>query len=115
MDTTSGSPRTVALTNWKPTAVEVDVVFVLPPIRIEALVEIPLAVIKTNANERNSPVGSALKMIAGQNAESTRIDWHRFVQAELGGEVGDHARAQHAGVPAAPHVFFESRYSCIRR
>jgi hypothetical protein len=41
-------------------------------------------------------------MIAGEHAEAARVDGQRLVQAELGGEVGDWTRAQHAGVGRAP-------------
>ena len=47
---------------------------------------------------------AALDVIAGQDAEAARIDRQRFVDAELGGEVGDRPRPEHAGVPRAPGV-----------
>ena len=41
-------------------------------------------------------------MVAGQHAQAAGINGQRFVQPELGGEIGDRARPQHAGVRRAP-------------
>ena len=41
-------------------------------------------------------------MVAGEDAETARVDGQGLVQAELGGEVADRARTQHACVGSAP-------------
>ena len=43
-------------------------------------------------------------MIAGQHAQAAGVDGQRFVQAELGGEIGDRPRPQNAGMVRAPGV-----------
>ena len=84
--------------------VDVDVVLVLPAVAVEPLPEVALVVVEPDADERNAEVGGALDVIAGQNAEAARIDRQRLVQPELGGEVRDRPRPQHAGVARAPRV-----------
>ena len=44
-------------------------------------------------------------MIASQDAEAAGVDWNRFVETEFGGEVGDDARTQDAGMAGAPRLF----------
>ena len=64
--------------------IDVDVVLLLPTVEIEPLAEIPLVVAQSDADQRDVEIGSALDVIARQDAQSAGIDRHRFVQAELG-------------------------------
>ena len=71
---------------------------------IEALPEVALVVVEADADQRDAEVGGRLDVIAGQDAEAARVDRQRLVQPELGREVGDRPRPQHAGVALAPGV-----------
>ena len=79
-----------------------DVFFLLPAGAIEALAEISLAVKQSDADQRNTQVGSALDVIAGQHAEAAGVFRNRNVQAEFGGEVRHRPRPQNAGMPGSP-------------
>jgi hypothetical protein len=46
--------------------IDIDVIFVLPPVAIQPLTEISL-VVQPDANERDAEVRRALEMVAGQN------------------------------------------------
>ena len=59
--------------------------------------KIPLRVHEADTNERNPEVAGLLAVIAGEHAETARVDRERLVQRELGGEVGDRS-----GVVAEP-------------
>ena len=85
-------------------AVDVDVVLVLPAVEVEPLPEVALVVVEADADERDAEIRRALDVIAGEDAEAARVDRQRLVQAELGGEVRDRPRPEHAGVPRAPGV-----------
>ena len=82
--------------------VGVEVFLVLPALLVEALAEVALVVEQADADERNAEIGGALDVVAGEHAEAAGIDGERLVEAELGGEVGDRAGAQHAGILRAP-------------
>jgi hypothetical protein len=41
-------------------------------------------------------------VVAGEHAQAAGVDRHRFVDAELGREVDDRFRAEHAGVDVGP-------------
>ena len=84
--------------------IDVDVLLVLPAVAIEPLTEIALVVVEADADERDAEIRRALEMIAGEDAEAAGIDRHRLVQPELGREVRDRPRAEHAGVTRAPGV-----------
>src|SRR5208283_4212008 len=64
-----------------------EVFLALPAVAIEALAEISLAIEKADADEGDPEIGSALDVIAGQNAQSTGINGERFMHAEFGGEI----------------------------
>ena len=83
---------------------EIQVVLVLPAVAIEPLPEVALVVVQPDADQRHAEIGRRLDVIAGEDAEAAGVDRQRLVQAELGGEVRDRARAEHAGVAAAPRV-----------
>ena len=61
----------------------------LPPGRVEALCEVAAAVEQPDADERDAELGGALEMVAGQDAESSRVDRQRLLDPELHAEVGD--------------------------
>jgi len=75
---------------------------VLPAIAIEALAEVSLAIKQAHANQRDSEVGGALDVIAGENSKSAGIHRKRFVHAKFGGEISHGTRSQNTGVPRAP-------------
>ncbi len=87
--------------------VGLEIFFALPAFFVEALEEVSLAVEEADADERDVEVGCALDVIAGEHAEAAGVDGQRFVQAEFSGEVGDRARAEHAGIGCAPGAVFE--------
>ena len=72
--------------------------------RVEPLAEVALVVVQADADERNAEIRCALDVVAGENAEAARVDRQRFVQPELGREIGDRPRPQHAGMARAPGV-----------
>ena len=84
--------------------IDVDVVLVLPAVAVEPLPEIALVVVEADADERNAEVRRALDVVAGEDAEAAGVDRQRLVQPELGREVRDRPRPEHAGVPRAPGV-----------
>ncbi len=56
---------------------------------IDALEEISLSVQKANPDERQAHIARRLAMVAGEDAEPTRVDRETFVETELRAEVGD--------------------------
>ena len=84
--------------------IDVDVVLLLPAVGVEALPEVALVVVQADADERDAEVGRALHVVAGQDPEAARIDRHRLVQSEFRREVRHRARAEDAGMTAAPRV-----------
>src|SRR5450755_166144 len=52
------------------TDVGFDVIFLLPSVLVEVLAEVSLAVEETDANQRNSQVGCALDVVAGEDAQA---------------------------------------------
>ncbi len=82
--------------------VGLEILFVLPAIAIQALTEISLPVKQAHADQRNTKVGSALDVVAGQNSQSARIDGERLMDAKFGGEISDRTRPQHSGVSRTP-------------
>ena len=100
--TVTGSPSAGGRPDRQQAAVDVEVVLVLPAVEIEALLEVALVVVEADADERDAEIRRALDVIAGQNAEAAGVDRQRLVEAELGGEVRDRPRPQHAGVRVRP-------------
>jgi hypothetical protein len=74
------------------------------PVRVSTLPEVALVVVEDDADQRDAEIRRRLDVVAGQDAEAAGIDRQRFVQPELGGEVGHRPRPQHAGVALAPGV-----------
>ena len=79
-----------------------NVFFHLPAILIEPLAEVSLAIKQTDANQRNTQVGCALDVIAGQDTETPGIFRDGNVQPEFGGEISHGTRPQNAGVARSP-------------
>ena len=82
----------------------VEVFFLLEAVAIEMLLEIALVVEQADGHERHGQAAGALDVVAGEHAQAARVDRHRFVQAELGGEIGDRPRAEDAGFAGTPGV-----------
>ena len=103
-ETVTGTPLAERRPHRQRAVIDVDVVLVLPAVAIEPLPEVALVVVQADADERNAEIRGALDVIAGEDAEAARVDRQRFVDAELGGEVRDRPRPEHAGVAGAPGV-----------
>ena len=56
-----------------------EVLFLLPAVGVEALPEVSLPVEKADSDKWDIEVGSALDVVARQDAEAARIDGKRFV------------------------------------
>ena len=82
--------------------VSLEVFFALPAVKVEVLAEVPLSVEKANTDQGNIEVGSALDVIAGEHPQAAGVDGQGFVQAELGGKIGNGMRPQYTGVLGTP-------------
>jgi hypothetical protein len=69
---------------------------------VQVLPEITLVVEQADRDERHAQVAGGLDMVARQHAQAARVDGHRLVDAELGREIRDGLRPQHAHVRRAP-------------
>ncbi len=69
--------------------VEQRVALLLPAVGVEALAEVAVPVQEADAHQRNAQVARRLEMVAGQDAQATRVLGHSLGDAELGREVGD--------------------------
>src|SRR5439155_13513801 len=67
----------------------------LPAVSIEPLPEISLVVVQTDADERDAEIRRALDVIAGEDAETARVDRNRFVEAELGDRKSTRLNSSH--------------------
>ena len=61
-----------------------EVFLVLVAIDVELLLEVALIVEQTHRDERDAQAAGAFDVVAGEHAETARIDRHRFMDAELG-------------------------------
>ena len=61
-----------------------------------------MVVVQPDSDERNAQVRCALDVIAGKDAQPSRVDRDRLVQPELGREVCHGPRPENAGVARAP-------------
>ena len=68
--------------------VELVVLGVLPPARVEALAKVALGVDEADRDEGQAHVAGLLHVVAGEDAEAARVDRQRLVDAKLGAEVG---------------------------
>lgn len=97
----------------EPGYVEVDVVLLLPAVMVQPLVEIALLVEEADPDEGDAEVGGALEVVAGQDAQASRVHRQRLVQAEFGREVDNGPVVHVPAVNGAPgplvlHVLVES-------
>ena len=91
----------------------VEILLLLPAVDVEVLLEIALVVEQPAGHQRHAQAAGALDVVAGEYAETARVDRHRLVNAELQGEIGHRFRSEHAGVGPPPgrrhaHVFLQS-------
>ncbi len=90
--------------------IEIGLGVLLVPIGVDLLTEVAAAVEEADADERERGIRRRLAVVARQDAEPTRVELHRLVDAELGAEVGDRTgqgalrRARVPGVRAVGHV-----------
>ncbi len=82
----------------------VDVLFALVAVDVEVLLEIALVVEQADRHQRNAQPAGAFDVVARENPQTTRIDRHRFVDAELGRKIGHRLAAQHPGIRTAPRL-----------
>ena len=80
----------------------VEVLFLLPAVDVEVLLEIALVVEQPDGHQRHAQAAGALDVVAREHAQAAGIDRHRLVDAELQREIGHRLGAEHAGVGAAP-------------
>ena len=73
----------------KAVRVEDRVGLLLPPLAVEALLEVAGLVEETDADDRHAEVGGGLEVVAGEDPEAARVLRQRRGDAELGAEVGD--------------------------
>ena len=66
-----------------------QVVLVLIAVDVELLLEVALVVEQSHGDERDTQTAGALDVVAGEHTETTRIDRHRLMDAELRREI-DH-------------------------
>ena len=81
------------------------VVFLLPAVDRDALVEIALRVHEADADQRHAEVARFLAVVAGEHAEAAGVDRQRLVQRELGGEVRDDLAVERRAVLRPPRAF----------
>ncbi len=71
--------------------VVVGVLVLLVAVGIDGLAEIALAVQQADADRGHRHVAGRLHVVAGEDAQTARVDAHRLVEAVFGAEVGDRA------------------------
>ena len=75
----------------QPTQVVVGVVVFLVAVGVDRLAKIALSVEQPDSDGRQGHVAGGLHVVAGQHAQTTRIDAQGFVEAVFGTEIGDRA------------------------
>jgi hypothetical protein len=78
------------------------VVFRLPVVGINRLLEITFAVKQADADKTETEVAGGFRVVAGQDAEAAGGNRQRFVKAEFGGEISDGIFVQFGGVRVTP-------------
>ena len=78
--------------------------FRLPVVGVDRLLEIAFAVEQADADEAEAEVAGGFGVVAGEDAQAAGGDRQRFVEAELGGEIGDGIFVQLRRVLVAPGV-----------
>ena len=66
----------------------VEIFLALVAVDVEVLLEIALVVEQPDGHQRNAQAAGAFDMVAREHAQAAGIDRHRFVDAELGREIG---------------------------
>ena len=92
--------------------VQVRIRVLLVPIGVDGLPEVAMAVEQSDGHERQGHVRGGLAVVACQHAQAAGVDAQRFVQPELGAEVGDRAVQRPAMVPVEP-VALAVRTVCV--
>ncbi len=80
------------------------VAVLLPAFQAQPLIEVALAVEQPYADQGNTEVTGGFAVVAGKHTETTRVDRHRVVEAELGAEVGHGAAIEVGIVPGKPGI-----------
>mgnify|MGYP001024216871 CR=1 FL=1 len=93
--------------------IEAFVIRFLPAFGGDALFEITLRIDETNAHQRQAKIAGFFAMIARQNAQATRINRQRNVQAEFGGKIGNRVAGQLGVLFGKPRAF--RRQTTIQR
>ena len=63
--------------------------FLLPTLRVDALLEIAIAIKQTDSKQRQVQIACRLQMIARQNAQAAGIERQRAMDAELRTKISD--------------------------
>ncbi len=85
----------------------------LVTLAVDLLLKVSLAVEQPHADERQTQVAGGLAMVAGEYAQSSRIDRQAFVEAEFRAKIGNQVVfAEHRRVTVAPSV---RQVSVVRR
>ncbi len=69
--------------------VEQRVIFHLPVVLIDLLLEITLTIEKADADKTNIQITGRFRVVTRQNAEATGGNRQRFVKAKFGGKISD--------------------------
>ena len=69
---------------------------------VKMLLEVALVVEQTNRHQRDTQTAGTLDVVARQDAQAAGVDRHRFVNAELGGEIRHRLAAQDTRVRGSP-------------
>ena len=80
----------------------VEILFVLPAVDVEMLLEIALVVEQPDGHQRHAQPAGALDVVAREHAQTAGIDGDRLVDAELEREVGHRLGTEHAGMGPPP-------------
>jgi len=82
--------------------VELGLIVFLPPFQRQVLIEVTLQVEQPHADHRDAQVRRRLAVVAGQHAQTTRIDGHGVVYPELRAEIGHDLVGQVTMIPGKP-------------
>ncbi|OPZ97884.1 MAG: hypothetical protein BWY71_01450 [Planctomycetes bacterium ADurb.Bin412] len=66
--------------------------FLLPAVRVQILLKIPLPVEQSDADQRQAQIAGTFEVITGENAQTAGINRQAFVQSELRTEIGYRSR-----------------------
>ena len=80
----------------------------LPPVEPELLVEVPLRVEQTEADQRDAKVRRGLTMAAGEDAHPPRVDRNRVVKPDIRAELRYGSIAHLRDISGEPRVIVRS-------